>query len=121
MILVEDYEEAFNFYEKNFFCKKISDQQMPDGQRYVHISFSADEQTGIWFLKPNQEDHSGVGKQTWGQPTIVIYTSNIEEIYTHLIKNKVTILGTLTSTPSSYFFHCLDLYGNRITIVQATS
>src|SRR3989339_1876509 len=115
IILVEDYDKAFEFYEKNFFCKKLYEATTPDGQRFLHISFSDDDGIGIWFLKADSlEQKDNIGKQTAGQPTIVIYTDDVEELYRHLQNNGVKIIEELVSTSESKFFHCLDLYGNRI-------
>jgi predicted enzyme related to lactoylglutathione lyase len=119
IILVENYDEAFSFYEKNFFCKKLFDATISTGQRYLHISFSDDDEVGIWFLKADSPDQRTiVGKQTAGQPTVVIYTDDIKSLYGHVRDNGVRITETLVSTAESKFFHCLDLYGNRLTVVE---
>lgn len=114
-ILVENYDEAYSFYNENFFCRKLFDHTTPQGQRYLHVAFSADEDHGIWFL---QAENRKIGQQTAGQPTLVIYTDTIEQLYQHVHNNGVTIIDELVSTSDSKYFHCLDLYGNRITIVQ---
>jgi len=116
VILVEDYDAAFAFYEKNFFCTKLFDMSPPDGQRYLHVGLGGENGAGIWFMKTTQADR--IGQQTAGQPTIVLYTDDIHGIYAHLQANGVNIIEKLVETPESKFFHCLDLYGNRITVVQ---
>jgi predicted enzyme related to lactoylglutathione lyase len=119
VILVHDYDEVFKFYEKNFFCKKLYDETTPDGQRFLHISFPGDESTGIWFLKADSTGQEEmIGKQTAGQPTVVLYTDDIDGLYRHLQKNGVHIIEEMVESAGSKFFHCLDLYGNRLTIVQ---
>lgn len=119
IILVEDYDDAFRFYEANFSCKKIFDATTPTGQRYLHVSFSDDDDTGIWFLKAESTGQKDIiGKQTGGQPTLVIYTDDIDELYKRVGSNGVRIIESLVSTAESKFFHCLDLYGNRLTIVE---
>ncbi|MFT3677713.1 MAG: hypothetical protein QM781_17610 [Chitinophagaceae bacterium] len=122
IILVDNYEDAFGFYQKNFGCEKIFDATLPDGQRYLHVRFNADDKTGIWFLKadPGQQT-SLVGRQTGGQPTLVVYTDNSEELYTQVQNNGVTIMEPLVTAEGSRFFHCHDLYGNRITVVEILS
>jgi predicted enzyme related to lactoylglutathione lyase len=117
VILVDDYDKAFEFYEKNFFCKKIYDSTA-NGQRYLHIAFSDNEGLGIWFLKADDKQKEKIGTQTAGQPTLVIYTDNIQELYKHVQSNQVRVIENLVSTADSKFFHCLDLYGNRLTIVE---
>ncbi|MEP7145293.1 MAG: VOC family protein [Ferruginibacter sp.] len=122
IILVDDYDKALKFYETNFFCKKIFDSEGPNDQRYLHVGFSDHDSIGIWFLlADNDEQKNKIGKQTAGQPTFVIYTDACEKFYDHIKINEVTIVEELVSTPQSKFFHCLDLYGNRITIVELNS
>ena len=122
ILLVDDYEKALSFYETNFFCKKLYDSVTPDGQRYLHIGFSENESIGIWFLQAGSpEQKERIGKQTGGQPTFVIYTDDIEKLYAHLILNEVKIIEKLVTAPGSKFFHCLDLYGNRITVVELSA
>ncbi len=121
IILVDDYDHAFDFYRKNFFCEKLFDATLPDGQRYLHIRFSADDHTGIWFLKAESTGQKErIGKQTGGQPTLVIYTDDCRKLCAHVQTNGVTIAEPVTETPESIFFHCYDLYGNRLTVVELT-
>ena len=119
IILVDDYDKAFDFYSLNFFCKKIYDAVSEDGSRYLHVAFNDADTTGIWFLMADTTDQKNkLGKQTAGQPTIVLYTDQSEALYNHLLSNGVTIIEQFVSAPTSKFFHCLDLYGNRITVVE---
>ncbi len=122
ILLVKNYDEAFAFYEKNFFCKKIYDETTSNGQRFLHVGFTEQDSMGIWFLQSDgDEQHETVGRQTAGQPTLVIYTDNCEQLYDHVKKNRVTIIENLVTTPESKFFHCKDLYGNRLTVVELTA
>ena len=119
IILVDDYDKAFDFYERIFSCKKIFDQPGPNGRRYLHVSFSDDDDTGVWFLKaetPLQDKLKG--NQTGGQPTLVIYTDDIVELFEHASSNGVIIEDPYDPGRESKFFHCLDLYGNRLTVVE---
>jgi predicted enzyme related to lactoylglutathione lyase len=119
VILVDDYDKAFDFYESNFFCRKIFDSTAQGGQRLLHIAFSDDDNAGVWFLLAEGDDQKKrIGKQTVGQPTLVIYTDDIEELYYHVQQNGVHIIQPLAMARDSKFFHCLDLYGNRLTIVE---
>ncbi len=120
IILVDDYDKAFEFYESNFFCKKIHDDISPDGRRFVHIAFSEDDDIGIWFLKTDlSKEEYTPGRQTAGLPTLVIYTDHIEALYEHVQNNGVRIIERLYPDSTSPYFHCLDLYGNKLTILKA--
>lgn len=118
VLLVNDYDEAFTFYSKNFGFKKLFDQTTGNGQRLLHAG-PAENAAGIWFLKPGtQEQALYVGKQTAGQPVMVIYTSNITALYDRLTANKVEIKSAPVTSPGYKYFHCLDLYGNEIVVVE---
>lgn len=119
IILVDDYDQAFDFYEKNFSCRKIFDVTNPQGKRFLHVGFDASDEIGIWFLKADSPlQQKLVGNQTGGQPTLVIYTDDIEALYAHVKSNGINITEALVSNRDNKFFHCLDLYGNRLTIVE---
>lgn len=118
IILVEDYDLAYEFYSRNFFCEKLFDAVMPDGQRYLHIRFSEDDRCGIWFLLAEKAQQQLVGRQTGGQPTLVVYTDDCRALYRHVQSNGVRIIEPIVEAGDSIFFHCADLYGNRITVVE---
>jgi len=118
ILLVKDYDEALAFYEKNFFCRTLFDAEA-DGRRYLHIAFPGDEAHGIWLMQAEGEPQRRlIGSQTGGQPVLVVYVSEIERFAEHLRRNGVIITENLVKTPESSFFHCLDLYGNRIVVAE---
>ena len=119
VILVEDYDNAFEFYKNNFNCEKIFDSAVSENLRFMHIRFNGDESSGIWFLKAEtEEEKSLVGRQTGEQPLLVIYTDDCNAFYNLVIENGTKILEPIESDGNSRYFHCADLYGNRITVVE---
>ncbi|WP_040495192.1 VOC family protein [Fulvivirga imtechensis] len=122
VILVEDYNAALEFYQKNFGFKKLHDVTTDVGQRFLHIGTDKMDALGIWFLRPGrQAQKSRVGDQTTGHPVMVIYTTDINQLYHQLKANDVKIKVELVMTPEYKFFHCLDLYGNEIVVVELPS
>lgn len=121
VILVKDYDEAANFYQRNFGFTKLFDMTTPEGQRFLHVGTEAKNAMGIWFLKAAEKENesdSGVGKQTQGEPLMVIYTTGITELYKRLKANGVKIRIELVHQLSYSYFHCLDLYGNELVVVE---
>jgi hypothetical protein len=83
------------------------------------VGFTNDNGIGIWFLKAeDEEQRARIGMQTGTQPTFVIYTQDVEKLYRHVMREKVKIVETLQITEQAKFFHCLDLYGNQLTVVE---
>lgn len=119
ILLVEDYEPAAAFYERNFGFQKLYDVTTDVGQRFLHMGTDPTDSLGIWFLKAEgKEQQKQIGKQTGGHPAMVIYTTDLEKLHNHLAENGVTIKVAPVKTPDYQFLHCLDLYGNEIVVVE---
>ncbi|MEO6695621.1 MAG: VOC family protein [Ignavibacteria bacterium] len=118
ILLVNDYDEAFEFYERVLMCKKFFDIT-ENSKRFLHIGLNANDKAGIWFVKADSEEQKNhVGNQTAGQPVFVIYTDSLNDLYDHLLKERVEIVREPVETPEYKFFHFLDLYGNEIVMVE---
>ncbi|UKJ07884.1 VOC family protein [Solitalea lacus] len=118
ILLVNDYDEAFDFYQRILNAKKYIDYTTSEGLRFLHIVFESNT-AGIWFLKASAEEQQKlVGKQTNGQPTLVFYTDDITSFNDRLIENKVTIKREIVSGNGYHFLHFLDLYGNELVMVE---
>ncbi|MDB5110726.1 MAG: Glyoxalase/bleomycin resistance protein/dioxygenase [Mucilaginibacter sp.] len=119
IILVNDYEATADFYSANFDFVRIFDVTTDVGQRFLHMGADQLSTLGIWFLKAEgKQQENLVGKQTGGQPTLVIYTDNLDELYQRVKSNNVKIKVEPISTPGYKFFHCFDLYGNEIIVAE---
>lgn len=122
VILVNDYDEAFEFYEQALGCKKFFDLTDENGIRFLHISFDSESKAGIWFLKADtEEEKARVGNQTGGTPVFALYTDSIDELVKNLLKHKVRITKGPEISDDSVSVNFLDLYGNEIVIVQMTN
>jgi predicted enzyme related to lactoylglutathione lyase len=119
IILVSNYEDALKFYQLNFDCKVLVDYTTAEGQRFLHVGFDGASATGIWFLKTDTTvPDNRVGNQTNGEPTFVMYTNALNTLYQKLVKNNVTIKQAPLFTGDYSFFHCNDLFGNGIIVVE---
>ncbi|GAA5222359.1 VOC family protein [Membranihabitans marinus] len=117
ILLVDDYDKALEFYQRAFNCIIIYDELSPDGDRYLHIGFEENAKSGLWLIK-DVSNPNLIGNQTGSSPFLVIYTPDIFQIYDHLEEENIELLTEIAITPQSKFFHCSDLYGNRIVIVE---
>ena len=119
VVLVNDYDEASAFYENNFDFKKMYDVTTDVGHRFLHIGTDPLDSFGIWFIKADGKTQKDkVGHQTQGQPAMVIYTTALDKLHSKLVANNVTINVKPVKTPAYKYFHCLDLYGNEIVVVE---
>jgi predicted enzyme related to lactoylglutathione lyase len=122
VVLVDDYEAAADFYSKNFGFQKIFDQTTETGQRFLHMGSGGQNEMAIWFLQADAgAEQALVGRQTGGQPMLVIYTDNLEELYGRLRSNGVRIQKEPVISPDYKFFHCLDHLENELIVVELAS
>jgi predicted enzyme related to lactoylglutathione lyase len=122
VLLVNDYEKSAQFYETHFGFKRMFDVTTDVGQRFLHIGAEPLDTLGIWFLKADsKKQKERVGNQTGEQPTLVIYTTEIEELHERLSKHKVKLKGGLVKTPDYSFFHCYDIDGNELVVTELVS
>lgn len=118
ILLVNDYENAAAFYEKNFGWERLFDESGEEGRRYLHLGLR-ELNVGIWLLKAEAADEKAlVGRQTAGQPTMVIYTENLAGLYRRLLENDVKIKVKPVKSAAFHYLHCLDYDGNEIVVVE---
>ncbi len=119
ILLVDDYEQSAAFYEENFGFSRVFDVTTDVGQRFLHLGHQGEDNAGIWFLKAEDKaQRERIGNQTAGQPTLVIYTSNLQELYGRLKNKGVKIKTEPVISPDYSFLHCFDHDGNEIVVVE---
>jgi predicted enzyme related to lactoylglutathione lyase len=119
VILVEDYDNALEFYTKVFDCFIIFDQKARNGKRILHIGFDPKEKAGVWFIKAEDEDQlNSVGNQTTGKPALVFYTDSFDKFYQKLKQLNVKIVNEPSRSSELKLLQFLDLYGNIIVVIE---
>jgi catechol 2,3-dioxygenase-like lactoylglutathione lyase family enzyme len=115
VILVNDYDEAANFYREKLGLETLFDSG-EGARRFLHLGFG---QGGVWLLLADgAEARARVGNQTGGQPLGVVYTSDINGDFSRLAGKGVKVAETVQTDEGSSHFRFYDLYGNQWVLVQ---
>ena len=118
VLLVRDYDEALEFYTKVGF-QVLFDQVADNGYRFVHIGLAEQNGVGLWLLQPGDDEQRGlVGRQTGGQPLLVLYTDDVHTDYLRLTSQGVMFRDEPREEADSFVAHLRDLYGNEHVLVQ---
>lgn len=120
VVLVKDYTEAMAFYVDKLGLELAVDIDAGE-RRFVHLTFPGQDSAGLWLLKAETEkDAAAVGQQAGDQPIGVIYTDSFHDEFDRLQKADVEFLEQPVEAEGSISAHFLDLYGNKLILVQLT-
>ncbi|WP_162466077.1 VOC family protein [Streptomyces taklimakanensis] len=117
VVLVTDPEAALAFYRDVLGFRVLYDRT-EGGYRYLHLGVPGQEGVGLWLMPATgEEERRLVGRQTGGQPLLVLYTDDLDAVSRRLREH-----GTRTwaerEDADSRSLHFEDLYGNVIVAVQ---
>ena len=121
-LLVNDYDEAINFYTQTLHFTLVEDKIMSPTKRWVIISTTGSTGTSILLAKAsNEEQQSRVGNQTGGRVFLFLYTDDIERDYKNLLDKNVKITEELSDKPHGKVAVFADLYGNLWDLIEPNS
>jgi catechol 2,3-dioxygenase-like lactoylglutathione lyase family enzyme len=112
-IVVNDYDEAIEFYTEKLGFGIIEDTRLTDTKRWVVVAPKGDEGCRLLLAKAaNEEQKSRVGNQTGGRVFLFLHTDDFETDYQNLLANRIKIIrGPLKETYGDVVVF-EDLYGN---------
>lgn len=119
VVLVRDQDEALSFYQGKLGFKTIFDGEVNGGSRAVHVGPQAHPNVGIWLIEAaGPQQQALVGKQTGGQPFMVLYTDDCRATYEELRQKGVAFRGEPVESEDDIVVFFEDLYGNPFVLVQ---
>ena len=93
-LVVDDYDEAINFYTSKLKFKLIEDTKLSETKRWVIIAPNGDQGCSLLLAKAvNEEQQSRVGNQTGGRVFLFLHNDNFKRDYQNLLDNKIKVMG----------------------------
>ena len=87
-LLVNDYDEAIEFYTKKLEFNLIEDTQLNEMKRWVLIAPKGSTECCLLLAKAaTEEQKNRVGNQAGGRVFLFLYTQNFEADYQNLLKH----------------------------------
>ena len=118
-LVVNDYDEAINYYTQTLHFTLVEDKVMSATKRWVVVAPQGSIGTTILLVKAsNEEQQSRVGNQTGGRVFLFLYTDDIERDYKNLLDKKVKIVRELENQPHGQVLVFADLYGNLWDLIE---
>jgi catechol 2,3-dioxygenase-like lactoylglutathione lyase family enzyme len=85
-LVINDYDEAIEFYTKRLHFDLIEDTQLTETKRWVVIRPKGSNECCLLLAKAaNEEQKSRIGNQTGGRVFLFLYTDNFKRDYKNLL------------------------------------
>lgn len=118
-LLVEDYDEAIEFYTKKLLFTLIADTQLSETKRWVLIAPNGDAGCNLLLAKASDEEQrSRIGNQTGGRVFLFLHTDDLDRDYQNLLNKKIKIIREPHVEEYGKVAVFEDLYGNLWDLIE---
>ena len=118
-LLINDYDEALNFYIQKLHFTLVENTDMGEGKRWVLIAPPGSTGCNLLLAKAiNEEQKSRVGNQTGGRVFLFLNTDNFERDYQNLLNQGITIVRKPVKETYGTVAVFADLYGNLWDLIE---
>ena len=117
-LLVQDYDQAIDFYTKKLHFELIEDTQLSDTKRWVLIAPNGSKGCQILLAKAVGDQKQAIGNQSGGRVFLFLHTDDFDRDYENLIKQNIKIFRE--PSQEEYGKVCVfeDLYGNLWDLIE---
>jgi len=118
-LVVEDYDEAIEFYTKKLNFNLIEDSVLSDVKRWVIVSPPGSGGCSLLLAKAaNDLQKSRVGNQTGGRVFLFLFTDNFQRDYQNIVDNGIQIVRKPVLEKWGTVAVFADLYGNLWDLIE---
>ena len=112
-IVVNNYDEAIEFYTEKLHFDLIEDTQLSETKRWVLVKPKGQDGCCLLLAKAsNEEQQSRVGNQTGGRVFLFLHTDDFERDFQNLLDNQIEIVRQPSKEEYGTVAVFKDLYGN---------
>lgn len=123
-LVVNDYDEAINFFVKKLHFTLVEDTVLSTEKRWVLVAppGSGPDSCHILLAKAaNDEQRSRIGNQTGGRVFLFLYTDDFQRDHQNLLLQGIKIIRQPITEPYGTVLVFEDLYGNWWDLIQVKS
>lgn len=118
-IVVNDYDEAIEFYTKKLHFDLIEDTPLSETKRWVLIRPNGSLECCLLLAKAaNQDQKIRVGNQTGGRVFLFLHTDNFDRDYQNLLDQNIEIVRPPQREEYGTVAVFKDLYGNLWDLIE---
>ena len=118
-IVVDDYDNAIEFYTKKLHFTLIEDTALSDTKRWVLVRPQGARECSLLLAKGvNEEQKSRIGNQTGGRVFLFLHTDNFKRDYQNLVDNNIKIVREPSIEDYGKVAVFEDIYGNLWDLIE---
>lgn len=118
-ILVDDYDDAIEFYTKKLDFELLCDDKLSDTRRWVLVKPKGQGDCAILLAKAEgNHQKKVVGRQSGGRVFLFLSTDNFERDFVNLKRHNVTIIRDPSDETYGRVLVFSDLYGNKWDLIE---
>lgn len=118
-LVVREYDEAVEFYRRALGFTLVEDTPLPGGKRWVRLRAPGGGSDLLLSRAADERQRAAVGNQTGGRVLFFLHTEDFAADYERLRSLGVEFTEGPRDEPFGRVGVFLDLYGNRIDLIEA--
>ena len=118
-LVVNDYDEAIDFYTRKLSFTLLEDTRMSDTKRCVVIAPPGSTGCTLLLAKAaNDAQKAAVGNQTGGRVFLFLHTDNFDRDYNQMQEAGIEFIESPRQEAYGKVVVFADLYGNRWDLIE---
>jgi uncharacterized glyoxalase superfamily protein PhnB len=118
-LVVNDYDEAIDFYTRKLSFTLLEDTRMSDTKRWVVIAPPGSTGCTLLLAKAaNDAQKAAVGNQTGGRVFLFLHTDNFDRDYNQMQEAGIEFIESPREEAYGKVVVFADLYGNRWDLIE---
>jgi uncharacterized glyoxalase superfamily protein PhnB len=118
-LLVDDYDNAIEYYTQKLNFKLIEDTVLSETKRWVLVAPAGSSGCRLLLAKAvNEIQKNSIGNQSGGRVFLFLHTDDFERDYQNLLENEVSIIRQPIDEAWGRVLVFQDKYGNLWDLIQ---
>lgn len=118
-LVVEDYDEAIEFYTQKLEFQILEDTKLSDEKRWVVIAPPGAHECSLLLAKAaNEQQSKSIGNQTGGRVFLFLFTDDFWRDYNKMVERNVNFVRPPTEYEYGRVAVFEDLYGNLWDLLE---
>ena len=120
-LVVNDYDEAIEFYTKKLHFTLVEDTVLSETKRWVLVAPKGSQECCLLLAKAaNEEQKSRIGNQTGGRVFLFLYTDDFWRDHQNMINEGIEFVREPVIETYGTVAVFKDLYGNLWDLIEPT-